>query len=45
MTQDNEKREPSPPPSSEEEDLARQLKAARSGMEKYKEALRELAKT
>lgn len=40
MTQSEEKRDP--PPS--DENLARQLKAADMCMEKYKEALRALAK-
>jgi hypothetical protein len=42
MTQKDDKRD-SPPPTSHE-DMERQLDAARIAMEKYKEALRELAK-
>jgi hypothetical protein len=42
MTQKDEKRDRPPPPT--DDDMARQLEAARIGMEKYKEALRELAK-
>ena len=42
MTQKDEKRDSPPPPT--DDDMARQLEAARIGVEKYKEALRELAK-
>ncbi|WP_439616997.1 hypothetical protein [Shinella sp.] len=42
MTQKDEKRDRPPPPT--DDDIARQLEAARIGTEKYKEALRELAK-
>ena len=42
MAKSEEKRDPPPPPG--DEDLERQLKAARIIMEKYEGVLRELAK-